>query len=33
MTVPDTDTQVLFVGYNAAYLRAIDGRCPADPSW
>ncbi|WP_329233687.1 ATP-grasp domain-containing protein [Streptomyces sp. NBC_01460] len=29
MTVPDTDTQVLFVGYNAAYLRAIDGRVPS----
>ncbi|MGW1535885.1 ATP-grasp domain-containing protein [Streptomyces aureus] len=29
MTAPDPDTQVLFVGYNAAYLRAIDGRVPA----
>ncbi|MFC4033468.1 ATP-grasp domain-containing protein [Streptomyces polygonati] len=29
MTSPDTDTQVLFVGYNAAYLRAIDGRVPS----
>ncbi|MFB4421453.1 ATP-grasp domain-containing protein [Streptomyces sp. QL37] len=29
MTVPDTDAQVLFVGYNAAYLRAIDGRVPS----
>ncbi|MFF3445519.1 ATP-grasp domain-containing protein [Streptomyces sp. NPDC002667] len=28
MTAPDTDAQVLFVGYNAAYLRAIDGRVP-----
>ncbi|MFI0967926.1 ATP-grasp domain-containing protein [Streptomyces sp. NPDC021080] len=28
MTAPDTDAQVLFVGYNAAYLRAIDGRIP-----
>ncbi|MFF2368406.1 ATP-grasp domain-containing protein [Streptomyces sp. NPDC058122] len=29
MTTPDTDAQVLFVGYNAAYLRAIDGRVPS----
>ncbi|MFE2534883.1 ATP-grasp domain-containing protein [Streptomyces sp. NPDC059371] len=29
MTAPDTDAQVLFVGYNAAYLRAIDGRVPS----
>ncbi|MYQ36742.1 Biotin carboxylase [Streptomyces sp. LamerLS-316] len=28
MTVRDTDAQVVFVGYNAAYLRAIDGRVP-----
>lgn len=26
MTAPDTDAQVLFVGYNAAYLRAIEGK-------
>ena len=33
MTTPakdlDPDAQVLFVGYNAAYLRAIDGRVPS----
>lgn len=29
MTVPDTEAQVLFVGYNAAYLRAIDGSVPS----
>ncbi|MFC9327591.1 ATP-grasp domain-containing protein [Kitasatospora sp. NPDC057015] len=29
MTAYDTDAQVLFVGYNAAYLRAIDGRVPS----
>ncbi|WNI18847.1 ATP-grasp domain-containing protein [Actinacidiphila sp. ITFR-21] len=29
MTAPGTDAQVLFVGYNAAYLRAIDGRVPS----
>ncbi|GGV28239.1 hypothetical protein GCM10010277_10250 [Streptomyces longisporoflavus] len=28
MTSPDTDAQVVFVGYNAAYLRAIDGTVP-----
>ncbi|MFH8487566.1 ATP-grasp domain-containing protein [Streptomyces longisporoflavus] len=28
MTSPDTDAQVVFVGYNAAYLRAIDGSVP-----
>lgn len=28
MTTTDTDAQVVFVGYNAAYLRAIDGRVP-----
>ncbi|WP_306334504.1 ATP-grasp domain-containing protein [Streptomyces sp. KL118A] len=27
--VPDDDAQVVFVGYNAAYLRAIDGSVPA----
>ncbi|WP_406202264.1 ATP-grasp domain-containing protein [Kitasatospora sp. NBC_01560] len=29
MTTPDTDAQVVFVGYNAAYLRAIDGKVPS----
>lgn len=29
VTAHDTDAQVLFVGYNAAYLRAIDGRVPS----
>ncbi|MCS0605863.1 ATP-grasp domain-containing protein [Streptomyces sp. LP11] len=29
MTSPAADAQVVFVGYNAAYLRAIDGRVPA----
>ncbi|MER5200589.1 ATP-grasp domain-containing protein [Streptomyces sp. NPDC002755] len=28
MTSPATDAQVVFVGYNAAYLRAIDGSVP-----
>ncbi|MGW3152462.1 ATP-grasp domain-containing protein [Streptomyces sp. NPDC001177] len=28
MTTPATDAQVVFVGYNAAYLRAIDGSVP-----
>jgi len=29
MTTPATDAQVVFVGYNAAYLRAIDGSVPS----
>ncbi len=29
MTTTGTEAQVLFVGYNAAYLRAIDGRIPS----
>ncbi|MFI5973446.1 ATP-grasp domain-containing protein [Streptomyces sp. NPDC051452] len=29
MTAPATDAQVVFVGYNAAYLRAIDGSVPS----
>ncbi|MFD9435745.1 ATP-grasp domain-containing protein [Streptomyces sp. NPDC060002] len=29
MTSPATDAQVVFVGYNAAYLRAIDGIVPS----
>lgn len=28
VTTPDTDAQVVFVGYNAAYLHAIDGSVP-----
>ncbi|MFE2413638.1 ATP-grasp domain-containing protein [Kitasatospora sp. NPDC059408] len=29
MTAPDPNAQVVFVGYNAAYLRAIDGKVPS----
>ncbi|MDF6045831.1 ATP-grasp domain-containing protein [Streptomyces sp. JH14] len=29
MSTPATDAQVVFVGYNAAYLRAIDGSVPS----
>ncbi|MEU9138940.1 ATP-grasp domain-containing protein [Streptomyces sp. NPDC048404] len=29
MTAAPTDAQVVFIGYNAAYLRAIDGRVPS----
>ncbi|MEU9268505.1 ATP-grasp domain-containing protein [Streptomyces sp. NPDC048251] len=29
MSTPATDAQVVFVGYNAAYLRAIDGSLPS----
>ncbi|MFF3934569.1 ATP-grasp domain-containing protein [Streptomyces phaeofaciens] len=29
MTTPASDAQVVFVGYNAAYLRAIDGSVPS----